>query len=158
MLLKDAANEPVCVSLSAWRGCRSLQGGEGKRVMKAAARVDFKCRLSAAGLVCCSLNQAANFQIDTYSNPIPEGAIMVHSVMGYYLGLLHGGRRTRMKGGRRMLEHISIRMLLPQSAKRLACFRALHSPLLCVQPCLGEEFYGVLLPRITLITGNQYWF
>lgn len=31
-----AANEPVWNSLSAWRGSRSLQGGEGKRVMKAA--------------------------------------------------------------------------------------------------------------------------
>lgn len=100
-----ASNEPVWNSLSAWRCCRSLQGGEGKRVMKAACVwwgstcANFKCLLVPAGLVCCSLNQAANFQIDTYSNPIPEGAIMVHSVMGYYLGLLQGGRR-RKGGGR----------------------------------------------------------
>jgi len=75
-----------------------------------------------AGLVCCSLNQAANFQIDTYSNPIPEGTIMVHSVMGYYLGLLQGGRR--MKGGGMVFWKSTL--MLNKSAPRCS-FRDLRS-------------------------------
>lgn len=79
---------------------------------------------------------------------------------GLLCGIVTGGRRTR--GGffffksSPMLEQISVLMLLACFAKRLLCFRTICSPLICLQPCFGGEFYGILLLHITLIAGNQY--
>lgn len=101
-LLPTSQCETGCLQ-EGWRSSqRRREEGNESSVWWGSTCANFKCLLVPAGLVCCSLNRAANFQIDTYSNPIPEGAIMVHSVMGYYLGLLQGGKR--MKGGGTFLE------------------------------------------------------
>lgn len=67
---------------------------------------NFRFLLLPAGLVRCSLNRAANFQIDTYSNPIPEGAIMVQLLTALWavIWACWGRGGMRAKGGGTFLE------------------------------------------------------